>query len=167
MSVAPPKKVIDLQPLVSGIVNEFKLQAEAKKQSLRFEENGDQSQVEGDPLPLQQALRNLINNAIKYTPQGGAIQVAMEISEGNAIIRIQDTGYGIPAKDLPFIFDRFYRVHNEDVKNIEGNGLGLAIVKAIIERHGGQISVESEPHKGSCFNVSLPLHQTNLGSFGA
>lgn len=161
MDTTPAKKVVDLQALVSAMVGEFRLQAEAKKQRLQLEEIKDQPQIEGDPLSLQQALRNLINNAIKYTPEGGAIQVSMETGAGNATIRIKDTGYGIPAKDLPFIFDRFYRVHNEDVKNIEGNGLGLAIVKAIIERHGGQISVKSEPHQGSCFNVSLPIFSTS------
>jgi signal transduction histidine kinase len=157
MDTTPVKKVIELHPIVSAMVAEFRLQAEAKNQSLRMEETTDRPQVEGDPQPLQQALRNLINNAIKYTPAGGAIQVGLETSAGQAIIHIKDTGYGIPAKDLPFIFDRFYRVRNEDVKDIEGNGLGLAIVKSIIERHGGQINVKSEQNKGSCFNVSLPL----------
>ena len=72
-------------------------------------------------------------------------------------ICVRDTGYGIPADDLPFIFDRFYRVRNEAVKDIEGNGLGLAIVKSIIEKHGGRIGVESEMNKGSCFRISLPI----------
>jgi signal transduction histidine kinase len=161
MDTTPVKKIVDLQALVSAMVGEFRLQAEAKKQSLQLEETKDQPMTEGDLLSLQQALRNLINNAIKYTPEGGAIRVILEMEAGDAIIRIKDTGYGIPAKDLPFIFDRFYRVRNEDVKNIEGNGLGLAIVKSIIEKQGGQISVKSELHKGSCFSVFLPVFSTS------
>jgi signal transduction histidine kinase len=102
-------------------------------------------------------LRNLAGNAIKYTPAGGSIRITIETDNGTAVIRIRDTGYGIPADDLPFISDRFYRVRNEDVKDIEGNGLGLAIVKSIVEQHGGQASVESRPGEGSCFTFTLPL----------
>jgi signal transduction histidine kinase len=87
------------------------------------------------------------------------------VEESNVTISVKDTGYGIPADDLPFIFDRFYRVRNEAVKDIEGNGLGLAIVKSIIEQHGGNISVESNERKGSCFTATLPLIQTPLQDF--
>ena len=71
-------------------------------------------------------------------------------------IKVRDTGYGILAADLPFIFDRFYRIRNNGHEKIEGNGLGLAIVKSITEQHGGEISVESEPGVGSCFTISFP-----------
>ena len=74
-----------------------------------------------------------------------------------ALIKIQDTGYGIPSSDLPHIFDRFYRVRNNGHDEIEGNGLGLAIVKSIAQQHGGDVTVESEPGKGSCFIVTIPL----------
>jgi signal transduction histidine kinase len=74
-------------------------------------------------------------------------------------VDVQDTGYGIPSADLPFIFDRFYRVRNGKASEIEGNGLGLAIVKSIVEQHDGQISVQSEVDKGTCFSVSIPLMQ--------
>jgi signal transduction histidine kinase len=70
---------------------------------------------------------------------------------------VHDSGYGIPASDLPHIFERFYRVRNNGHDDIEGNGLGLAIVKSIIEQHGGSVSVESEVGNGSCFTISLPL----------
>jgi signal transduction histidine kinase len=71
-------------------------------------------------------------------------------------ISVKDSGYGIPAKDLPFIFERFYRVQDDSTKDIEGSGLGLAIVKSIVERHGGNVKVESEVGKGSFFMISLP-----------
>jgi signal transduction histidine kinase len=82
------------------------------------------------------------------------------------IIQGQDTGDGIPATDLPHIFDRFYRVRNNGHEDIEGNGLGLAIVKAIAEQHGGDVSVESELEKGSCFTLTLPLNHTEIMTMG-
>ncbi|MFZ5822670.1 MAG: response regulator [Chloroflexota bacterium] len=149
------KETLDLTMLVSEVVDEFQPQARAKKQELTLKKAGSRLQVQGDALPLKQALRNLVGNAIKYTPTGGAISVSAEKGKNVVNICIQDSGYGIPAEDLPFIFDRFYRVHSEEVKDIEGNGLGLAIVKSIVEGHGGQISVESKVGKGSRFKVSL------------
>ena len=73
------------------------------------------------------------------------------------MVRVQDDGPGIPAADQPFIFDRFYRVRDEARAGVEGNGLGLAIVKAVAQQHGGQVSVDSAPGRGACFDVSLPL----------
>jgi signal transduction histidine kinase len=116
--------------------------------------------VEVNELQLRQAVRNLVTNAIKYTPDGGTITLSIEQETNMAKVKIQDTGYGIPADDLPFIFDRFYRVKNQETRDIDGNGLGLAIVKSIVERHGGQIQVESKPGIGSCFIFTLPLTQT-------
>jgi two-component system phosphate regulon sensor histidine kinase PhoR len=150
---------VDVVAIVTEIVDEFQPQAEAKEQTLQLTKAEDEANVQGDVLQLQQALRNLVGNAIKYTPAGGSIDLSVKKEETTVIIQVKDTGLGIPAEDLPFIFDRFYRVRNEAVKEIEGNGLGLAIVKSIVEKHGGQISVESEPGKGSCFTCSLPLMQ--------
>jgi signal transduction histidine kinase len=147
---------VDVNALVSEIADEFQPQAEAKEQTLGIKKAKGQPKVQGDPLQLQQTLRNLVSNAIKYTPPGGAINLAVKMDGNTVVIHVKDTGYGIPAEDLPFIFDRFYRVRNNDVKDIEGNGLGLAIAKSIIEKHGGQISVESKPGKGSCFTITLP-----------
>jgi signal transduction histidine kinase len=147
---------VDLNAVVAEIADEFQLQAEAKGQTLRLKKAKGQLEVQGDALQLRQALRNLVGNAIKYTPASGSVDLSVKTEETSVLIRVKDTGHGIPADDLPFIFDRFYRVRNEAVKDIEGNGLGLAIVKSIIEKHGGQISVESEPGKGSCFTFTLP-----------
>jgi signal transduction histidine kinase len=77
------------------------------------------------------------------------------------VIEVEDNGYGIPATDLPFIFNRFYRVRNGKHSEVEGNGLGLAIVKSIVDQHGGQISVTSESGRGSCFSVLLPWQAGN------
>ena len=79
--------------------------------------------------------------------------LAAKVEKGNIQVDVQDTGFGIPAADLPFIFDRFYRVRNGKNSEVEGNGLGLAIVKSVVEQHGGQISVESEVDKGTLFQL--------------
>ena len=113
--------------------------------------------ITGDPLQLRQLLRNLLGNALKYTPKGGSISLSARTVEGQVLIDVQDNGYGIPASDLPFIFNRFYRGRTGKNREEEGNGLGLAIVKSTVENHGGRISVESEPEKGSCFSISLPV----------
>jgi len=157
-------EVLDVSPLLWEIADEFQPQAEAKSLLLTFEKTEISSKVRGDALQLRQALRNLIGNAIKYTSNAGTVTLSLEHESNMAVIHIQDTGYGIPADDLPFIFDRFYRARNDNVQDIEGNGLGLAIVKSIVEQHGGQISVESKPGIGSCFTFALPLVQLDLSS---
>jgi signal transduction histidine kinase/CheY-like chemotaxis protein len=151
------KEALDLNTLVAETVDEFQLQAETKQQCIQIEKAQTQPVVQGDPLQLRQAMRNLVGNAIKYTPANGSIKLSVERRQSNVVVNVIDSGYGIPAEDLPFIFDRFYRVRNENVKNIEGSGLGLAIVKAIAEHHGGQITVESKPGQGSNFLFSLPF----------
>jgi signal transduction histidine kinase len=148
---------VEISHLIWGITDEFQPQAEARKQLLTLGETAPDTKVQGDPLQLRQAFRNLIANAIKYTPEGGTVVISLETSGDYINIHIKDTGYGIPAADMPHIFNRFYRVRNNGHDEIEGNGLGLAIVYSIIEHHQGQINVQSEPGKGSCFTISLPL----------
>jgi signal transduction histidine kinase len=111
----------------------------------------------GDRMRLQQVVRNLLGNAIKYTPNGGQIRLRSYLEDGKVTVEIQDNGFGIPEEALPHIFEKFYRVYSEATQDIEGNGLGLAIVKSIVEQHGGQITVESEVGKGSCFSFALKV----------
>jgi len=148
---------VELGVLLAGITDEFTPQASAKGQSLHFNPLGVPAQVSGDPLQLKQLFRNLVGNAIKYSPQNGSITIEAKVGKENIQVDVQDTGFGIPAADLPFIFDRFYRVRNGKNNEMEGNGLGLAIVKSVIEQHEGQISVESKVGKGTSFSVSLPV----------
>jgi two-component system sensor histidine kinase ResE len=159
LGAEPKYEIINLTHLLSDIAAEFQPQAQAKSQLLSLAKNRNGITVQGDILHLRQALRNLVSNAIKYTPNGGTITLSLERETNFAKIKIQDTGYGIPADDLPFIFDRFYRAQHQETKDIQGNGLGLAIVKSIIERHGGQVEVESKLGVGSCFSFTLPLLQ--------
>ena len=148
---------IEMGKLLAEMANEFTPQAQLKNQTLSFTPPAALFHVDGDPLLMRQLFRNLIGNAIKYTPKGGAITLTAKTTDGQALIEVKDNGYGIPASDLPFIFNRFYRVRNGRNSEEEGNGLGLAIVKSIVENHGGHISVESETGKGSCFTFALPL----------
>ena len=150
-------EMLDVAAMLCELADEFQPQANAKGQSLQLEQVENHAKVQGQALKVRQALRNLIGNAIKYTPEGGAIRLSLTSEADMVRIRVKDTGYGIPAADLPHIFNRFYRVRNNGHDDIEGNGLGLAIVKSIAEAHGGEVTVESEPGKGSCFTLILPL----------
>jgi signal transduction histidine kinase len=150
---------VDMKELLIEMATEFDLQAKEKLQTLDADYPSEPVYVRGDAFQLRQVFRNLISNAIKYTPQGGNIQVKAMQNNGQVIIQVKDNGYGIPAADLPFIFNRFYRVRSGKASEIEGNGLGLAIVKAIVAEHNGAVNVESEMGKGTCFSVLLPIHK--------
>ena len=157
LGLEPRRETVDLSELLVQVADEFQPHAQAKGQSLSLEGTTADTRVRGDALQLLQAFRNVLGNAIKYTPGQGSISLSLERADGMAVIKVRDTGYGIPAASLPFIFNRFYRVRNNRHEKVEGNGLGLAIVKSIAEQHGGEVSVESEPGTGSCFIITLPL----------
>ena len=113
--------------------------------------------VEGDRARIKQVVVNLLDNAIKYTPPGGSINLNVHAREDKAVIEVVDTGIGIPAGALPHIFERFFRVDEARSREAGGAGLGLAIVKSICAAHGGQVEVESAEGQGSRFTVELPL----------
>jgi signal transduction histidine kinase/DNA-binding response OmpR family regulator len=152
---------VEMGSLLTGVIEEFNQQASAKEQTLQYDLPVNPAHVNGDPLQLKQLFRNLTGNAIKYTPCGGQVTLSVNTNGENIRVDVRDTGYGIPAEDLPFVFDRFYRVRTGKASEIEGNGLGLAIVKVIVEQHDGQINVESEQDLGSCFHVTLPITAVN------
>ncbi|MFN8413837.1 MAG: ATP-binding protein [Anaerolineales bacterium] len=146
-------ETLELSSIIKDVMDEFKIQADKKEISLDLEIDRMVLEVSGNSLQLHQLFRNLIGNAVKYTPNRGSITIRVK---PNGQIEVQDTGLGIPAADLPFIFDRFYRVRAGSHNKIEGNGLGLAIVKSIIENHQGNIRVDSEVEKGTCFTITFP-----------
>ena len=119
----------------------------------------DELSISGDRLKLQQVIYNVIDNAIKYTPRGGEVETLLTRSGKKAVVRIADTGIGIPAEDLPHIFDRFYRVDKARSRATGGTGLGLSIVKQIVQQHGGTISATSAEGKGTSFEIELPIQQ--------
>jgi two-component system phosphate regulon sensor histidine kinase PhoR len=109
-----------------------------------------------DPTLLEQAIVNLLDNAIKYSDEAGIIRLAVSKEKGSVVIAVQDHGCGISKKHLPRLFERFYRVDKARSRQLGGTGLGLAIVKHIVQAHGGDITVESTPGKGSTFSIRVP-----------
>jgi two-component system phosphate regulon sensor histidine kinase PhoR len=124
--------------------------------------NGSVSRVIADQGRLEQVVVNLLENAIKYTPDGGSIRLFTEDDGDFVKVSVADTGIGIPFKDLPRIFERFYRVDEARTRDQGGTGLGLAIVKHIVQLHGGNVSVTSESGQGSIF--SFTIKKTGLQS---
>lgn len=120
------------------------------------------AQVAGSRRDVAIAVRNLLDNAIRYTPSGGSIGAELEVVGEDAVLRISDTGEGIPTRDLERVFERFYRVDNARARATGGTGLGLAIVKHVVESHGGSVSVASELGAGSTFTVHLPILERQI-----
>ncbi len=127
------------------------------EKNIRMTVSGTAQTVEADGDKMRQVLVNLISNSLKYTPEGGRIKVSIAGEGGFASLTVEDNGIGIAQDDLPYIFGRFYRADRSRSSRSGGAGIGLAIAKAIVEMHGGWITVESEPGKGTKFTVSLPV----------
>jgi len=147
---------VTVSSMIEKAVHLLRPMAEKKKQSISIECAADVGALTGDADKLTQVLINLIDNGIKYTPEGGRITVEARRTGKSVEIAVADTGIGIPPKEIPRIFERFYRVDRARSRAIGGTGLGLSIVKHIVEAHGGTVAVESEFGKGSRFVVSLP-----------
>ena len=141
-------------------VDSMRVRAATKGLTLRMETGGGIAVVSGDAALLRQAITNLVDNAIKYTPSGGTVTVGLTVRGGQAIINVTDNGIGIAPDDQVRLFEKFYRVKRRDTIGIQGTGLGLAIVKSIVERHGGRVWVDSALGQGSTFYISLPLSET-------
>jgi two-component system phosphate regulon sensor histidine kinase PhoR len=131
--------------------------AEAKGIAIHVSIADHTPDIDGDDQRLGQALRNLVHNAIKFTPSGGRIDVAAAASPGGGVtLHCRDTGVGIAPADLPRIFERFWKADSSRQRDGEGSGLGLAIARHVVEAHGGTIAVVSEPRHGTEFTVTLP-----------
>lgn len=150
-----------LNPFLEQCAEDFRFQTREKHIDLAFVPGSEDTIVSFDSTRISQVIHNLLSNAIKYTPAGGTVKMTSEAAEHKVIIRVIDSGLGIPKDSLPNVFDKFFRVPDEQHAAIKGTGLGLAIAKAIVEQHHGAISVESEIGKGSTFSISLPLSATN------
>lgn len=146
----------DVARVAADTASQMSLLAEDKGVSVNCSVE-QEAGVEGDRARIKQVVVNLLDNAIKYTPSGGSVQLNVRAHAGKAIIEVIDTGIGIPADALPHVFERFYRVDKARSRDIGGAGLGLAIVKSICTAHGGMVCVDSVEGRGSRFTVELPL----------
>lgn len=146
----------DLKSEIKSILEFFEPSAAEKSIDLSFSLHSDSElKISAEKTLFQQMLGNLVNNAISYTSEGGKVEVGFRKDQRATILFVRDNGVGISQKDIPFIFDRFYRVDPSRNVRSGGNGLGLAIVKSIAHLHNGEVIVESEPGKGSCFSIRL------------
>jgi two-component system, OmpR family, manganese sensing sensor histidine kinase len=150
-------KEIDLVVLVQSLVDEYKILAKELNLNLTARLPSAPVKLKVDSDLLVQALKNLLDNACKYTTSGDSIVIRVLTRSRRAFIEVEDNGIGIPAEDIPHIFERFYRVDTARSRQTGGFGLGLAIAQQIIEAHGGQITVESVLEKGTKFQICLPL----------
>ena len=150
------REPVDITAIIRKVWSALQPLADKKNIQLNIDVGNELPQLPGDEGKIQSAVTNLVNNAIKFTPEGGQVSVSVQQQANELAIHVSDTGMGIPKEALPKIFDRFYRVHHPG-RQIQGTGLGLAIVKKIVTMHGGRIEVESEVNHGTTFTVFLPL----------
>ncbi len=145
-----------LEPLIQEIVEELTLLADDYRIALSFVSESVPP-ILGDAQWLKQALINLLDNALRYTPSGGSVTVRLQSAGEWVAVAVEDTGHGIEPENIPHLFERFYRTDWARAKDSAGTGLGLPIVKEIAEAHGGTISVASQIHKGSSFTLRVPV----------
>jgi signal transduction histidine kinase len=153
-----PRVALDLARLLYELADELEALAQEADLTLRVEAPDHLPRVSANPEQMTILLRNLFDNAIKYTPRGGTITLAAKSSAREIEISVSDTGIGIPADALPHIFDRFYRAAraHAPARTQGGTGIGLALVRAIAETHGGRVEVTSRVNEGSVFTIYLP-----------
>ena len=150
------KTRIDMREFIDGIVEKLKLSAQKQGHTLTFVATTELPPVTGNRDQLERVLTNIISNAIKYTPDGGTIEVFAGHLYNELYVKVKDNGIGIPKKDIDRIFERFYRVDKARTRAAGGTGLGLAIAKEIVEAHGGTIQITSEPNVGTEVMMTLP-----------
>ena len=147
---------LDLGELLANVVERAETLYSGKGLEFLLDRSGTAA-VNGDWSELRQLLQNLLDNAARYSPDGGTVSLTLRKRDGEAVVVVAATGVGIPEEDIPHIFERFYRADKARSRVEGGAGLGLAIAKQMVELHGGRIWVESEAGKGSRFSFTLPL----------
>ena len=152
---------VRLSAVICQVVENFSVEADQNGVTLDLELPSEEVAVLGTEDGLQKIFANLVGNAIKYTPQGGKVTVSARYRDGSVEITVVDTGIGIPQKDMPRLFEEFFRAGNARRKGIVGTGLGLSIVKQFVDRFGGEIEASSVEGQGTQFKVSLPTQDGN------
>ncbi len=150
------RHLVNLAAVAEDAILQLSDLAETRHISLALQIEGSLPRIMADRARLKQVLINLLDNGIKYNRQDGTVTVRLSASEERVMIRVTDTGEGIPAQDLPHVFERMYRAERRQGRYVEGSGLGLSIVQRIVEQHGGSISVQSQVGEGATFMVALP-----------
>jgi len=150
------KEILPLAELIQTAIESLRPVSDLKEQVIETRLPSDLPTIIGDSQKIFQVMVNLLNNAVHYTPAKGRITIEAKSVEKGVEAIVSDTGIGIPAEELPRIFERFYRVDKGRSREQGGTGLGLSIVKHIIESHGGRVSVQSEIGRGSRFSFFLP-----------
>ncbi|NIS79451.1 MAG: HAMP domain-containing protein, partial [Anaerolineales bacterium] len=151
---------VQIEPLLEDVMESYRPQAVSKQIAIDVTLSDDMKPIEADPTLLRQAIANLMDNALKYTPANGKVTIRADQRDGYQTIAVQDTGVGIAPTDRARLFERFYRVRGRESLGEQGLGLGLAIVKSIVEQHSGRILVESKLGQGSTFTIILPMRTT-------
>ncbi|MNS24119.1 Signal transduction histidine-protein kinase BarA [compost metagenome] len=154
-AIAPVPMAI--APTVAQVLDEQAQAAAAQRISLAADMPGDLPTVNGDATRVRQIVTNLVSNAIKYSPNGGDVRVRVQAAASSVRIEVRDTGLGIPLEAQSRVFDAFMQVDMSNTRAFGGVGLGLAIVKTLVEAHGGELGLISEPGQGSTFWFTLPL----------
>lgn len=147
----------DICRSISRLIEVMRVDIEARRHTVTFTPIGEIPPLTADKERIEQVLINLISNAVKYTPEGGRIDIAASCAEEKITVRVSDNGIGVPEEDLAHIFERFYRVEKSRTSETGGTGLGLAIARELIEAHGGTIRLESKLGEGSTVTVTLPV----------
>jgi signal transduction histidine kinase len=151
------RESVALAPLVSQVISEIEVARAGRDVELESDLADDLPQIEADAERMHQVIFNLVDNAVRFTPEGGAVRIMAERRNGSIEVRVADTGVGIPPEALPRLFERFYRVDPARSRDGGGTGIGLAIARSVVEAHGGTIRAESEPGKGSTFTFDVPI----------
>lgn len=164
--LALEKGEVNLAELCSEVAEKVRPLAEEKGIRLELDIPAALPAAWGNADRLQQVLINLLDNALRHTGAGGKVAVTAKVQGEELVVSVHDTGPGIPPEDLPYIFERFYKVEKARTRTTAGTGIGLAIVKGLVEAHGGRVWVESTPGKGSVFTFTVPAAGRNSGADG-
>ena len=148
------KSLINLMELSNNAVLNF--ETELKNKDLKTSLEGSDSRIFADKDRINQVLMNLMSNAVKYTSEGGSINIRIKESDDFVILDFEDNGIGIPEEELPLIFERFYRADKSRNRMTGGSGIGLTIVRSIVAAHGGTVEVKSRLNSGTCFTLTFP-----------
>ncbi|MBN1411114.1 MAG: HAMP domain-containing histidine kinase [Spirochaetales bacterium] len=155
--VQPNREMFNIRELVQDVAIKLKPSADTTRVSISIEAAGGIPMLNADIGMIERVLTNLIENALRYAPAGSTVTVGLAVEDGKTVISVRDTGPGIPAEELPHIFDRYFHGKRDKKRSSGKTGLGLAITRQMIELHGGALTVESTPGQGTCFFVRLPI----------